>query len=197
MHQTSVRPAPFSFLLPPTPQTPFGIDRRKDAGFSLPLPQITRSRYIEAPVRVGLRTPPEDDMHATYPTSQYHNYKSRQNEDYPAAGNVGRTNDYDGSASQSRKPSLIQQVPGAHINSAIKNTETSQSESSYNWPPVKETYQSQSTALSTLESESTRKPQAKKPSTTDTIHPSLQIPKSINDSGGSLAEFAAQVIHNS
>ncbi|KAF7955829.1 hypothetical protein EAE96_004751 [Botrytis aclada] len=193
MHQTSVIPAPFSFLLPPTPQTPFGIDRRKDIGFPLTLPQINQSRYIEAPVRVGLRTPPEDDMHATYPTSQYHNYKSRQNEDYPASVNGGRVNDYDGSACHSRKPSLIPQVQGAHVNSATKNTETLQPESTYNWPPVKENHQSQATALSTLESESTRKPQAKKPSTTDTVHPSLQIPKSINDSGGSLAEFAAQI----
>ncbi|RAL68419.1 hypothetical protein DID88_007150 [Monilinia fructigena] len=47
--------------------------------------------------------------------------------------------------------------------------------------------------LSALESESTRKSQAKKSSNTDSIHPSLRIPESINDSGGSLAEFAAQI----
>ncbi|KAF7862747.1 hypothetical protein EAF04_007619 [Stromatinia cepivora] len=191
MHQTSVRPASFSFLLPPTPQTPFGIDRRKDVGFPLTLPQINQSGYIEAPVRVGLRTPPEDDMHATYPGPQYPHYKSRQNETYPESLNVSRTGDYEGSAIQSRIPQAL----GDPIHRVAKIAEPSQPEVAYTWPPVKEKHPSESfyaTALTTLESESTRKPQAKKP-TTDTIHPSLQIPKSINDSGGSLAEFAAQI----
>ncbi|APA11101.1 hypothetical protein sscle_07g058710 [Sclerotinia sclerotiorum 1980 UF-70] len=191
MHQTSVRPAPFSFLLPPTPQTPFGIDRRKDVGFPLTLPQINQSGYIEAPVRVGLRTPPEDDMHATYPGPPYPHYKGRHNETCTESLNFNRASDHDGSATQSR----ISQAPGDSVHRVAKIVEPSQAEQPYNWPTVKPKHTSESfyaTALTTLESESTRKPQAKKPNT-DTIHPSLQIPKSINDSGGSLAEFAAQI----
>lgn len=199
MHQTSVRPAPLSFLLPPTPQTPFGIDRRKDVGLPPILPQINQSRYREAPVRVGLRTPPEDDMHATYPTPQYNTYKSRQNETYPGLVNASRTTDYDGSAIPSRQLSIIEQIPGAPAPRIVTNATTFVKSELPSWQAAKAKPQCEpfhSTALTTLESESTRKPQAKRPSTTDTIHPSLQIPKSINDSGASLAEFAAQVILN-
>ncbi|ESZ98371.1 hypothetical protein SBOR_1249 [Sclerotinia borealis F-4128] len=188
MHQTLVRPAPFSFLLPPTPQTPFGTDRRKDVGYLPTLPQINQSGYLEAPVRVGLRTPPEDDMHATYPAPRYQNYKSRQEETYPGMTNVSKTSDHDGPPTQ--------QSPRLPARKLSETTEPPQSRVPYSWIPVEghdTTNSFQPVVPTSLESESTRKPQAKRPSNTDTIHPRLQIPKSINHSGGSLAEFAAQI----
>ncbi|EDO00684.1 hypothetical protein SS1G_03157 [Sclerotinia sclerotiorum 1980 UF-70] len=133
-------------------------------------------------------------MHATYPGPPYPHYKGRHNETCTESLNFNRASDHDGSATQSR----ISQAPGDSVHRVAKIVEPSQAEQPYNWPTVKPKHTSESfyaTALTTLESESTRKPQAKKPNT-DTIHPSLQIPKSINDSGGSLAEFAAQVSQN-
>ncbi|QSZ37240.1 hypothetical protein DSL72_009334 [Monilinia vaccinii-corymbosi] len=196
MHQTLVRPAPFSFRVPPTPQSPLGIERRKELGYLPTLPQISQSGYIEAPVRVGLRTPPEDDMHGTCSEPQYHTFKSRQNETYPAPVSVGRTTDYDGSAIRSRQPTLIQEASGAPPSTIARSKDFSQQDVPFSWPAINEKPQADPfhpAALSALESESTRKPQAKKPSNTDSILPNLRIPKSINDSGGSLAEFAAQI----
>lgn len=200
MHQTSVRPAPFTFTLPPTPQSPRGIDGRKETRYLPTLPKINQSRYIEAPVRVGLRTPPEDDMHATYPEPSHLPYKSRQNETYPGPFKIGRTPEYDASTTRPAQPPHIQEASGAPASRTNGSKDFSQPDVPFSWPPIKEKAQADSfqpAPLSALESESTRKPQAKKPSNTDSIHPSLRIPESINDSGGSLAEFAAQVIISS
>lgn len=200
MHQTSVRPAPFTFTLPPTPQSPRGIDGRKETRYLPTLPKINQSRYIEAPVRVGLRTPPEDDMHATYPEPSHLPYKSRQNETYPGPFKIGRTPEYDASTTRPAQPPHVQEASGAPASRTNGSKDFSQPDVPFSWPPIKEKAQAESfqpAPLSALESESTRKPQAKKPSNTDSIHPSLRIPESINDSGGSLAEFAAQVIISS
>ncbi|KAG4030906.1 hypothetical protein MFRU_010g00400 [Monilinia fructicola] len=196
MHQTSVRPAPFTFTLPPTPQSPRGIDGRKETRYLPTLPKINQSRYIEAPVRVGLRTPPEDDMHATYPEPSHLPYKSRQNETYPGPFKIGRTPEYDASTTRPAQPPHVQEASGAPASRTNGSKDFSQPDVPFSWPPIKEKAQAESfqpAPLSALESESTRKPQAKKPSNTDSIHPSLRIPESINDSGGSLAEFAAQI----
>lgn len=183
MHQTSVRPTPLSFAIPPTPQSPVRVDHRKDVGYPSILPQINHLGYIKTPVKVGLRTPPEDDMNSAYPEYQNYEGRNRQNEIY----NARRISDYDGAATQFKQGSIISAAHGvSRVNSDIP----------FAWPPVNGQARGDTfhpSTLSALESESAQKPQAKKPWNTDAIHPNLQIPDSINDSGGSLAEFAAKV----
>src|SRR3954451_23055328 len=95
MHRTSARPAPLDFLLPPSHSSTYNIDRRKDIGFSTPLPNIIPG-YLEAPVRDGLRTPPADDMGTTYQQPQYTNYPGRQDGTYPTPAVSGNGNSYNG-----------------------------------------------------------------------------------------------------
>ncbi|KAI9649378.1 hypothetical protein NHQ30_001953 [Ciborinia camelliae] len=184
MHQGSTGQFLKRIDLPPTPSTPHWIDRRNDVGYSPRIPQINQSRFIKGSVSVGLRTPPEDDMH-----SAYQNYKSRPDENFPEPVNIGRKDNYDGSAMQSRKPSPVPQASGAPA-PRISNVNR---EVPFVWPSVKEENQAgtfHSTASTTLESESTRKPQAKN----SIMHPNLKIPESIGDGyGNSLHEFAAQI----
>jgi hypothetical protein len=171
MHRTSARPAPLDFFLPSTV--------RKDVGLSH-YPQRTPS-YLEAPIRDGLRTPPADDMSTAYqyPTSQYNSYDGRQDVTYPTIGSSGSNYaGYPGSSGQARQYSTISQPSSA---STLRN-EIQASIPAYNTqPPSPQT-------LAPPEGLPRRRS-----ANSDMIISSLQIPSSINNSGGSLAEFAAQV----
>jgi hypothetical protein len=187
MHQTSVRLTPFEFPPFPPSQSAFGVaDRRKDIGYSLP--QLNSAGYIEAPVKAGLRTPPEDEMNTTYQPPTYNNYNSRQDVPYaPRQGTFcsqSRSNDYSGVAAPAR-----QSVPLIHH--STHNSETSSIRDAPSQPSQSYSYSKpQSPQVSRVVKEESH---SRKGSTSDMIQPNLQIPASINNSGGSLAEFAAQV----
>jgi hypothetical protein len=122
--------------------------------------------YLEAPIRDGLRTPPSDDMNSTasYP-QQYSGYHNRK--DVP----------YSSHAATQPYPTTTQPLHGS--NSSALSVVRGASAHSYNLadsPP--------SASTATSDDILRRK---------SVILPSLQIPPSINNSGGSLGEFAAQV----
>lgn len=189
MHRTSARPAPLDFLLPSNP--PYGIDRRKDVGLSHSLPQLTPG-YLEAPVRDGLRTPPADDMGTAYQyqQSQYNTYTSRQDSTYPTAGSSGSSygGSYGGANVQGRQYTSMSHPPSAST-STLRN-EVQGPSSVYNTQPPSPQPANRTEALAPPEGLPRRRS-----ANSDMILPNLQIPSSINNSGGSLAEFAAQVWH--
>jgi hypothetical protein len=186
MHRTSARPAPLDSLSPSNPT--YGIDRRKDIGLSHPFPQLTPG-YLEAPVRDGLRTPPADDMGTAYQYqhSQSDSYAGRQDTSCSAGSSSGAS--YNGSSAGSNMPgrqyyALIQQPPSA---STLRN-EVQAPSSAYGRQPASPQPANKTDVLAPPEGLPRRKS-----ANSDMIHPNLQIPSSINNSGGSLAEFAAQV----
>ncbi|PQE33541.1 hypothetical protein CJF32_00003416 [Rutstroemia sp. NJR-2017a WRK4] len=165
----------------------FGVtDRRKDIGYSLP--QLNSAGYIEAPVKAGLRTPPEDEMNTTYQPPTYNNYNSRQDVPYAPRQatfcSQSRSNDYSGVVAPPRQSvSLIHHSTHSSETSNIRDAPSQPSQSySYSNP--------QSPQVSRVVKEESH---SRKGSTSDMIQPNLQIPASINNSGGSLAEFAAQI----
>jgi len=183
MHRTSARPAPLDFLLPSAHST-FGTDRRKDIGLPRQLPQFAPV-YFEAPVREGLRTPPADNMTTTY-QPQYNDYTGRRDGAYSAAGASGSNygGAYNGATVPSRSYSMHNQPPPASA-STLRREVLAQPIHTQPPSPVP------ANKPSNLAPE--EQPH-RKSATSDLIHPNLQIPLSINNSGGSLAEFAAQVI---
>ena len=186
MHRTSARPAPLDFPLPP--YSTYDIDRRKDLRHSYTLPNLTPA-YFEAPIRDGLRTPPADDMGTTYQQSQYNNYAGRQDVTYPtpATSGSGYAGSYSGANVQQRPyPPPLSHPPSA---SNLRNEiEPSQ--------PAQPLYPQPASPQQTKKINTLAPPEGlprRKSTNNDMILPNLQIPSSINNSGGSLAEFAAQV----
>jgi hypothetical protein len=181
MHRTSARPTPLDFLLPSAHST-FGTDRRKDIGHPRQLPQFAPV-YFEAPVKEGLRTPPADDMTTTY-QMQYSDYAGRRDGAYSAAGASGSNyaGAYTGENVQSRPYSIHNQPPASA--STLRKEVYAQPIRTQPPSPVP------ANKINSLASEEQPR---RKNATSDMIHPNLQIPSSINNSGGSLAEFAAQV----
>lgn len=185
MHRTSARQAPLDFLLPSNPT--YGIDRRKDIGLLHPLPQLTPG-FFEATIKDGLRTPPADGMGTTYQYQnvQYNNYPGRQ--DATGGASMGsHAGSYTGPNMQGRQYSKIGQLPPAST-STLQN-EIQAPSSAYNTQPSSPQPAHRETTLAPPEDGLSRRRSANN----DMIQPNLQIPASINSSGGSLAEFAAQV----
>ena len=187
MHRTSARPAPLDFLLPSNPT--YGIDRRKDIGLTYPLPQLTPG-YLEAPTRDGLRTPPADDMGTAYQYQhpQFNNYAGRQDATYSTGGASGGSysGSYTGANMQGRQRSTLSQPPPA--SALTLRNEVQGPSSAYNTQPPSPQPANRTDALAPPEGLPRRRS-----ANSDMILPNLQIPSSINNSGGSLAEFAAQV----
>jgi len=148
-------------------------DRRKNLSFPQ-LPPVTLGPtqvtpvYLEAPIRDGLRTPPSDDMNSTvsYP-QQYSGYHNRKDVAYSSQSVV------------QPYPATTQPLHGSN-NSALPVVGGA---ASHSYIPV-DSPQSVSTVTIGSDDILRRK---------SVILPSLQIPPSINNSGGSLGEFAAQV----
>jgi len=182
MHRTSARPAPLHFPLPRSHSSiTYNFDRRKDIGHLHPLPNLIPG-YLEAPIRDGLRTPPADDMGTTYQQPQYNSYNGRQDTTYPtpfpsaAGGSYSGT--YPGTATGGQHRAypfpLNQPPPASNLRHEVR--------------PVSPQLANKSNYLAPPEELPRRKS-----ASSDMILPNLQIPTSINNSGGSLAEFAAQV----
>ena len=182
MHQFATRPAPLALPLPRVHKT-LSIDRQTDAGNY----QSQRNPvYLEASIRDGLPTPPADEMGTTYQPPQYNQYGSRPD----VYSNQGSQGTYGGNSSLSRQYSVphssLNQLPPP-LASTMRNDSQISSHPAYRVPsPVQSASQTNFTTFP--------RP-AERPSSTggDIISKSLQIPSSINNSGGSLAEFAAQV----
>lgn len=187
MYQTSARQSTLDFLFPPTPSSSFGIDHRRDVGLHT-FRQLTPP-YSEATSQDGLRTPPADDMSTTYQQTQYHDYAGRQDGTYsiPGSSRSGYIGTYPPAANMQAKsyPSSGQRPPvsASTLRHEIQAPLTSQ----HLQPPSP-----QPAVKSSLAGKD--KAPSRKSSVGDMITASLQIPPSINSSGGSLAEFAAQVI---
>ncbi|TVY90095.1 Meiotically up-regulated protein [Lachnellula willkommii] len=187
MHRTTRRPAPLDFSLPPN--SAYGIDRRKYLG--VPHSQFSPV-YLEAPVRDGLHTPPGDNMGTTYQHPQYTNYAGRQDPPYsiPSVGQNGYAGAYTGASAAPRQYSTLSQptaqVPSQIPTSALRN-EVQNVLAPYR-QPSSPAPASRTNIMRPVEEQSRRKS-----TNGDMIIPSLQIPSSINNSGGSLAEFAAQI----
>jgi hypothetical protein len=183
MHRTSARPAPLDFFLP-SAHPPFGMDRRKDIGLPRSLPHFAPV-YFEAPVRDGLRTPPADDMTTTYQT-QCNEYPGRRDAAYsttgPSGSNYGGA--YSGANVQSRPYSIHSQPPASA--STLRKEVHAQPVHTQPASPV---------PANTTNNLAPEEQPRRKNAASDMILPNLQIPSSINNSGGSLAEFAAQVLH--
>lgn len=187
MHRTAGRPAPLDFYLPSS--SAYGTDRRKDFGVSQ---SQLAPVYLEAPVRDGLRTPPGDNMGTTYQHPQYTNYAGRQEPVYsvPSVGQDSYAGAYTGSNAASRPyPTLSQpaqapvQIPTSALRNEIQNP----------LPPYRQQPSSPAPANKSNNLVPAAQEPRRKSTTGDVIQPNLQIPQTINNSGGSLAEFAAQV----
>ncbi|KAL3423357.1 cyclin [Phlyctema vagabunda] len=188
MHPTSALPAPLDFLLPS--HTTYGIGGRKDVKPPTSLLHLNPP-YLEATIRDGLRTPPADDMGSIYPSAPYGGYPARQ-ETYMASqsmvgGSYTLPGVHQGGSSQAK------QNPYASQNQsyAVSSTATLRHDGQplqQNYPrPASPRHCRKDSLVAAEEVPAQRK------STADMILPSLQIPSSINNSGGSLAEFAAQI----
>lgn len=183
MYRTSSRPAPLDFLLP-SAHSSYDIDRRKDIGLSHPLPQLTPI-YFEAP-NSGLRTPPADEMATTYQNRQYNLYPNgRGDSSYPPSGASASSygGSYSGSSMQGRSYSTSNQPASA-------STLRREVQGSHPLPPQPQSPApgNRSNTLAPPEDQPRRRS-----ANGDMIRPNLQIPASISEDGGSLAEFAAQV----
>lgn len=183
MYRTSARPASLDFLLPSAPSG-FDLDRRKDVGFPHTLPQLP-SVYFEAPVRDGLRTPPADEMAATYqPQYKYGTYNGQKDAPYPATGAPSSyMAPYHGSSAPSIPYSTSSLPPPA--SSSTSRTEVYGQQQARGQPPSPQ--RSSENALASAEDTSQRK------SANDLIRPNLRIPSTISKDGGSLPDFAAQI----
>jgi len=191
MHQASAISASLDFLLPSSHST-YGTDRRKDIGYSLALPQLT-PHYFEAPIRDGLRTPPADDMSTAYRHPQYNNYGTKHDVTYssPVATSSNGSHYsgptvYSGTNGVTRSHSVLSQPSSASVASTVRN-EAQAARSIYNRQQSPQPASRKNT-LAPPEGVPRRKS-----ANSDVILPNLQIPHSINNSGGSLAEFAAQI----
>jgi hypothetical protein len=186
MYQTSARPAPLDFPLP-SAHSIYNFERRRDFSYSQPLhlPQPS-STYIHAPIRDGLRTPPSDEMATTYEPPQYSSYNNRKDA-YPSAPPSANYNSaYSGSTSHNRSYSTLSQPP-LTSSTSVYRSEVQNSRPAYSQPTSP---QIPNRTEQHIPSESMCQP---KTTSKDAISPNLQIPRTINNSGGSLAEFAAQV----
>ncbi|KAG0648661.1 Meiotically up-regulated 80 [Hyphodiscus hymeniophilus] len=187
MHRTSARPAPLDFLLPSN--APYGIDRRKDLRPLQTVPQLTPG-YLEAPLRDGLRTPPADEMGTAYQyqPAQSNNYGRRSEATYSSGAHSGATyaGSYVGGDMPERQYSSISQPPPASV-STLRNEVQAPSSAYKNQPPSPQPA-NRTNVLAPPEG----LPRGQS-ANSDMILPNLQIPSSINNSGGSLAEFAAQI----
>jgi hypothetical protein len=185
MHRTSARPPPLDFLL--SHSSTYGIDRRKDIGLVHNLPNL-RPGYFEPPTRDGLRTPPAEDMGTTYQQAQYNNYTGAQDATFPLAGTSGSgyASTYSGVNVQQRSchPPPNKPPPASSLRNELQPLHQP-SRASY---PA--TSPQQPNQINTVAPDGFPR---RKSVNSDMITPNLQIPPSINDSGGSLAEFAAQV----
>jgi hypothetical protein len=189
MHQIATRPAPLNFPLPHV-HAAFSIDRRKDIGA---LQSQRHPVYHEALVRDGLPTPPADDMGTTYQPQQYNHYESRP-DTYSNHGGASQDS-YAGARSGNSTQGRQYSVPHSslnHLPPPLPSTMRNESHVSSH-PPYRVPNLVQSAPLTDFvtfpRSDETRRSS----SSGDVVAKSLQIPSSINNSGGSLAEFAAQV----
>ncbi|RDW88592.1 hypothetical protein BP6252_00624 [Coleophoma cylindrospora] len=189
MHRNSARSAPLDFLLPS--HTIPGFGGRKDIKPPLSLSHLNPT-YFEAPIRDGLRTPPADEMGSIYQPPPYHTYAGRQEPTYPAASAaIANTyvppTTYTAPSSQSRLYSSQNSYP-----QSVSQNASIQSEA----PSISHTYSRPTSPRQSSRTESLAPPEGlprRKSVTSDLILPNLQIPTSVNNSGGSLAEFAAQI----
>ncbi|RDL39527.1 Cyclin-like protein [Venustampulla echinocandica] len=188
MHRTAARPAPLDFLLP-SAHAAFGIDRRKDIGS---VHSQVVSSYLEAPVKGGLQTPPADDMGTAYQHPQHPPYGSRQSSTCSISGTTPSS--YAGTCSGSSSQRTQYSAPHSslsqpsHASSIISRNGLQNPQSSYGQQPSSPQLPDRSNVVARSED-----PLPRKNAHVDTIVPNLQIPSSINNSGGSLAEFAAQI----
>ncbi|KAK0125334.1 hypothetical protein ONS96_009183 [Cadophora gregata f. sp. sojae] len=187
MYRTAERPAPLDFLLP-SPHPSYNIDRRKDIAQFHSLPHLPPV-YLEAPIREGLRTPPTDEMATAYQNSNFtHGYPaSGRSSEYLSVestpSSYGGTYNHNPPQQQTRQYMSMIQPPPASASTLRKEVQAPLAVISQ--PPSPEP--AQRTSYLSHDEPSRRK------STTDTIRPNMQIPKSISPTGGSLAEFAAQI----
>jgi hypothetical protein len=188
MHRTSARPTPLGFFS--TSNSAYGIDHRKDIGVSHPLPRLPG--YLEAPLRDGLRTPPADIMGTAYHYQhpQCISYNSRHDStcSTPAASTASHNGSYAGANMPQSRLSTLTQPPPPSASTLRHAVQAPNSASEY---------QPRSPELP-FQTDVPEKPdeiKGKRSANSDVIVSSLQIPLSINNSGGSLAEFAAQVWH--
>jgi hypothetical protein len=191
MHQSAMRSAPLGFPLPYA-HAAFSGDRRKDIG---DFQSQHDSVYLKPEFRDGLPTPPVEDMGTTYQPPQYNHYARRpevysnSNQGGVSQGSYAGANS--GSAIQGRQYS----VPHSSLNhlppplvSAMRNDVHVSSQPPYRVPSPVQPVSSKNYSTVPRSEEKSRSSTGG-----DVISKSLQIPSSINNSGGSLAEFAAQV----
>lgn len=158
----------------------------------LPVAAASQSKalpgFAEAPVRDGLRTPPDDDMNTTtaYQTQQFPVYRP-QDSSYPYApaqsvqNVVPSISTKHQASTYHREADYNPQQSRSLTAQALSNIGSGSQQSSYGRQSPKN---SSTGVLSQADDVSRRK---------SAILASLQIPSSINNSGGSLGEFAAQV----
>ncbi|KAH8811953.1 hypothetical protein F5884DRAFT_750282 [Xylogone sp. PMI_703] len=184
MYQVPARPASLDFPLYPS-HSSHNIDRRKDTSTTSCGSQPTPV-YLEAPIRAGLRTPPEDDMSTTYQYPTYQSYTTKQDPSYSSI-----SASYTGSSAQSLSSST-QPRPYSSLNytsqynsASIPKPTVQDAQPAYSKPPSPEQSTSSNT-VAPLEN-------SRRKGTSSQIVPSLQIPSTITSNGGNLAEFAAQI----
>lgn len=148
------------------------------------------SGYTEAPVRDGLRTPPEDDMNTTtaYQSQQFPVYRPQESS-YPYAAPQSVQNVVPSISTKHQPPTYLRETD---YNPQQSRSLTAQALSSIGSGSQISSYGRQN-GQSPKNSSTGVLSQADDRSRKSAILPSLQIPASINKSGGSLGEFAAQV----
>ena len=186
MHRTALRPAPLNFLPPLTHSTNSGNDRRKNIGLHS---SAQFAPYFDAPIRDGLQTPPADDMSTAYQQSQYNNYAGKLDVTYstPVSSGSGYAGVYTSANTQAKSNPSLGQLPPVSISASSVSKEVQALQPHY---PQLASPQPANRTNTVIPADGLPR---RKCSSNDMITPNLQIPLTINNSGGSLAEFAAQV----
>jgi hypothetical protein len=171
---------PLLDLHPPYPQNVTNPQRDCSTGYKLP--QLSSSSKDEIP-RYGLQTPPEDDMGTAYQNPHYGSYASRPDVSFQPSNRTSSHNaSYSISSTHTRSSSTLSQPPMNSREVGSTRTDAFTSQNSYSHPASPQSSNRQESQH-----------QQARSGVNDQIMANLQIPKSINSSGGSLAEFAAQV----
>jgi hypothetical protein len=146
--------------------------------------------YTAAPIRDGLRTPPEDDMSSTtaYQAQHLPVYRSQVDSNYPYAPSHSIQTGVPSNPAKQQQPAYQRDLEYSSQQSrALTAQALSNVGVSSHQPYIRQPLQSPKTntgVLSQADDSVRRK---------SNILLNLQIPAEINNSGGSLGEFAAQV----
>ncbi|KAI9733186.1 MAG: hypothetical protein M1818_007304 [Claussenomyces sp. TS43310] len=154
------------------PLLPRDSEHRKSSAIQrhpIPAPIVSSSTYVNAIVNDGLRTPPAEDMSTVYPSQIYSSHVPRQDSSY--------------TFSVKSSSAAVQPCSRGYETGKLQSNPAPKSDPSAQ--PYGRIQSPKAAAVAAPAEEGAKRK--------NLILPNLQIPSSVNNSGGSLGEFAAQI----